>query len=183
MFEGFNTMILSKETGARKLFGKEDPMGKVISLKHFWATHDREINIVVTWASTGIIHPIHILAGYYIINMNAMHSIHGEHYNEYLEGTRFGEHMEFFELSYIVLKPGADIRPINGVLNRLANQMMQSDSAGRASGAKFEGFTMKLADIHFDSKNLWENNTHGNKVYLTIFSIIAIMIMVIACIN
>ena len=180
MFEGFNTMILS-ETGARKLFGREDPMGKVISLKHFWATHDREINIVVTGVYRDYPSNSHFKPDY-IINMNAMHSIHGEHYNEYLEGTRFGEHMEFFE-SYIVLKPGADIRPINGVLNRLANQMMQSDSAGRASGAKFEGFTMKLADIHFDSKNLWENNTHGNKVYLTIFSIIAIMIMVIACIN
>jgi putative ABC transport system permease protein len=40
-----------------------------------------------------------------------------------------------------------------------------------------------MGDIHFDQKNLWENNTHGNKVYLTIFSIIAIMIMIIACIN
>jgi putative ABC transport system permease protein len=82
-----------------------------------------------------------------------------------------------------VLKPGTDIKPINGILNKLAYQMLQSDSASRASGAKFEGFSTKLAEIHFDEKNLWENNIHGNKIYLTIFSVIAIMIMVIACIN
>ena len=37
MFENSNTIVIS-ETGARKLFGKEDPMGKTISVKHFWAT-------------------------------------------------------------------------------------------------------------------------------------------------
>jgi putative ABC transport system permease protein len=111
-----------------------------------------------------------------------MHSVQGEHFAEYFEGTRFSRYTEFFE-SYIVLKPGADIRPVNAVLNKLAYQMIQSDSGARASGAKFEGFTTKMADVHFDSKNQWENNTHGNKVYLTIFSVIAIMIMVIAGIN
>jgi putative ABC transport system permease protein len=180
MFESFNSMVLS-ETGARKLFGSEDPMGKVISLKHFWATHDREIDVMITGVYRDYPSNSHFKPDY-IINMNAMHNIHGEHYNDYLEGSRFGEHTEFFE-SYIVLKPGTDIKPIHAVLNTLANQMLQSDSAARASGAKFEGFTTKLADIHFDSKNLWENNTHGNKVYLTIFSIIAILIMIIACIN
>ncbi len=66
--------------------------------------------------------------------------------------SSFGEHTEFFE-SYIVLKPGADIKPINAILNKLAYQILQTDSGSRASGAKFEGFTTKLADIHFDAKN------------------------------
>jgi putative ABC transport system permease protein len=180
MFESFNSIVLS-ERGARKIFGNEDPMGKVISLKHFWATHDREIDVMVTGIYRDYPSNSHFKPDY-IININAMHSIHGEHYNDYLEGPRFGEHTEFFE-NYIVLKPGADIKPINTVLNTLAKQMLQSDSASRASGAKFEGFTTKLADLHFDSKNLWENNTHGDKIYLAIFSVIAIMIMIIACIN
>jgi putative ABC transport system permease protein len=180
MFENNNTIILS-ETGAHRIFGNEDPMGKTISLKHFWATHDREIDLMVTgiyrdYPSNSHFKPL------YIININAMRNIHGEHYAEYLESSRFGEHTSFFE-NYIVLKPGADIKPINATLNTLANQMLQSDSAARASGAKFLGFTTKLKDIHFDKKNLWENNVHGDKTYLTIFGIIAIMIMLIACIN
>jgi putative ABC transport system permease protein len=52
-------------------------------------------------------------------------------------------------------------------------------------GSKFEATSIKLADMHFDPKNLWEDNsnTHGDRVYLAIFGIIAIMVMIIACIN
>ncbi len=180
MFENYNSILMS-ETGARKIFGNTDPMGKVISLKHFWATHDREIDLVVTGIYRDYPANSHFKPEY-IVNINAMHSIHGEHFNEYLEGDRFNEHLEFFE-NYIVLKPGADIKPINTAVNTLAKQFQQRDSFARANGAKFEAFTAKLAGLHFDEKNIWENNTHGNKVYLTIFSVIAVMIMMIACIN
>ena len=47
MFENFNTMVIS-ESGARKLFGRDDPIGKTITIKHFWATRDREIDVVVS---------------------------------------------------------------------------------------------------------------------------------------
>jgi putative ABC transport system permease protein len=180
MFETFNSIVLS-ETGARRIFGDADPMGKVISLKHFWATHDREIDLLVTGVYRDYPSNSHFKPEY-IANINAMHSVHGDHYADYLEGTSFNEHTEFFE-SYIVLKPGTDIRPINAVLNKLAYQIIQTDSASRVSGAKFEGFTTKLADLHFDSKIQWESTSHGDKTYLAIFSVIAIMIMVIACIN
>ncbi len=180
MFQNYNSIVLS-ETGAKRLFGKEDPMGKVISLKHFWATHDKEIDVIVTGVYRDYPSNSHFKPEY-IININAMHNVYGEHYAEYLEGTRFGQYTEFFE-SYITLKPGADIKPVNTILNTLANQMLQSDSASRASGAKLESFTIPLADLHFDKKNIWENNSHGDKTYLTIFSAIAIMIMIIACIN
>jgi len=180
IFESYNSMVMS-ERGARRIFGDADPIGKVISLKHFWATNDREIDLVVTGIYRDYPSNSHFKPDY-LVNINAMHSVQGEHFAEYFEGTRFSRYTEFFE-SYIVLKPGADIRPVNAVLNKLAYQMIQSDSGARASGAKFEGFTTKMADVHFDSKNQWENNTHGNKVYLTIFSVIAIMIMVIAGIN
>lgn len=182
MFGNFNSIVIS-ETGASNLFGKEDPMGKVISLKHLFATRGQEINVQVTGVYRDYPSNSHFKPDY-IINMNALREIYGEHYAEYLEGTRFGQYTNFFE-SYIVLKPGADIKPINAVLNTLADQMLRSSSGVAPDGSKFEGYTIKLADIHFDAKNLWEDNsnTHGDRTYLTIFSIIAIMVMVIACIN
>src|SRR5882724_2284160 len=182
MFENFNSIVIS-ETGARNLFGKEDPMGKVISLKHIFATRGKEVNVQVTGIYRDYPSNSHFKPDY-IINMNSLHGIYGDQYAEYLEGTRFGQNTEFFE-SYIVLKPGADIKPINAVLNTLAGQMLRSSAGVVPNGSKFEAFTIKLADIHFDPKNLWEDNsnTHGDRTYLTIFSIIAIMVMVIACIN
>ena len=182
MFGNFNTIAIS-ETGARNLFGKEDPMGKMISLKHLFATQGKEVNVIVTAVYRDYPANSHFKPDY-IINMNALHDVYGEHFTEYLEATSFTRFSGFFE-SYIVLKPGADIKPINAVLNTLASQILKASSAVVPSGSKFEAFTIPLADIHFDSKNLWEDNsnTHGDKVYLTIFSIIAVMTMVIACIN
>ncbi len=182
MFGNFNTIAIS-ETGARNLFGKEDPMGKLISLKHLFATRGQEINVVVTGVYRDYPANSHFKPDY-IINMNALHSVYGEHYTEYQEATSFTQNSGFFE-SYIVLKPGADIKPINTILNNLAARILKASSAVVPAGSKFEAFTIPLADIHFDSKNLWEDNsnTHGDKVYLTIFSIIAIMTMIIACIN
>jgi putative ABC transport system permease protein len=40
MFENPNSMVIS-ETGANKLFGKENPIGKIISVKQRFATDDR----------------------------------------------------------------------------------------------------------------------------------------------
>lgn len=182
MFSSYNSIVIS-ETGARILFGQEDPMGKVISLKHLFATNGREIDVLVTGIYRDYPANSHFKPDY-IINMNALHSIYGEHFADYQQGTQFGQYTEFFE-SYVVLKPGADIKPINAVLNKLANQMLQSSPGAAPNGTKFSTFSIKLADIHFDSKNLWEDNsnTHGDRVYLAIFAIIAIMIMIIACIN
>ncbi|HLA57524.1 MAG TPA: ABC transporter permease, partial [Puia sp.] len=182
MFGNYNSIVIS-ETGARNLFGKEDPMGKVITLKHVFATQGKEVNVMVTGIYRDYPANSHFKPDY-IINMNALHTVYGEHFAEYQEGDHFSQYEQFFE-NYIVLKPGADIKPINAILNTLAAQILKSSAANVPAGSKFEGFTIKLADIHFDSKSLWEDNSnsHGDKVYLTIFSVIAIMIMVIACIN
>ena len=47
MFDDYNTIVLS-ESGARRLFGNDDPMGQVITVKHTFATDGREIDVVVT---------------------------------------------------------------------------------------------------------------------------------------
>lgn len=180
MFENPMTIVVS-ETGARKLFGNNDPMGQTISIKHRFATDDKEIDVLVTgiykdYASNSHFKP------QFILNLNAMRAVQGEHFNEFMEGSRFGRFLSFFE-NYIVLNPNADIKPINKILDSIANQMVQSDSQAVAAGWKLVAFTKKLPDIHFDKDNLWEGNTKGDKTYLTIFGIIAAMIVLIACIN
>ncbi|HYK47206.1 MAG TPA: FtsX-like permease family protein, partial [Parafilimonas sp.] len=180
MFANDNTIALS-ETGARRIFGNTDPMGKIISLKHFFATQNRDIDLMVTGVYKDYPSNSHFKPEY-IVNLNAMRTIQGEHFNDYMEGSRFDQYVNFFE-DYVVLKPNTNLQSINTTLNSLANQMIQTDSFSRVSGAKFLAFTTKLSDLHFDPKVEWENNTRGNKSYLNIFSIIAVMIMLIACIN
>lgn len=180
MFEDHASMVIS-ESGAEKLFGKADAIGQTITLKHKWGTNDREIDVKVTgvykeYPSNSTFKP------QYIVNINALRPIHEGHFDEFLGGSRFGEHTFWFE-NYVVLKKGSDIRPINTVLNTLAKQMISSDSSAVANGWDFSAFTTKMSDLHFDKKNLWEGQTRGDKTYLTIFSIIAILTILIACIN
>ncbi|MGZ8508818.1 MAG: FtsX-like permease family protein [Chitinophagaceae bacterium] len=179
MFEHHKSMVIS-ETGAKNLFGKNDPIGEVISVKHFWATQDREIDVMVTgvykdYPSNSHFKPL------YILNVNALRAVYPD-FNEYMEGTRFGQNTGFFE-NYVVFKKGADTRQIEAALKTMADQMIRSDSAAVAAGWTFNAFMTKMSDLHFDQKILWESGIRGDKKYLAIFSAIAILIILIACIN
>ncbi len=179
IFEHHNSMVIS-ETGARRLFGQSDPIGQIISVKHFWATQDREIDVMVTgvykdYPANSHFKPL------YLLNVNALRAIYPD-FTEYMEGSRFGQNTGFFE-NYIVMKKDADIKPVEAVLKKLANQMTQSDTQAVAAGWRVDPFMIRMSDMHFDQKNLWENGIRGDKKYLAIFSAIAVLIILIACIN
>ena len=183
MFENANSMVVS-QSGAKKLFGREDPIGKIISVKHRFATDDKEIDVMVTGVYRDYPANSHFKPEF-IVNVNAFKSFYGSNFDYFMEGTAFDRqrNLGFFQ-SYISVRPGADIKPINTTLNKLADQLIHSDSTAAANGFKMSAFLTKMSDLHFDKKNLWEDtNVRGDKTYLTIFSIIAVLIMLIACIN
>lgn len=179
MFDNPNSMIIS-ESGARRLFGDADPMDQVISVKHNFATQGKEINVVVTGVYRDYPSNSHFKP-HYILNINALRSV-VENFDTYLEGSRFQGNVSWFE-SYIVLQPGASVAPVRAALQGYAEHMALSDSATVAAGWKLTAFVTPLSELHFDQKNLWEDSTKGDKKYLTIFSAIALLILLIACIN
>lgn len=179
MFENHNSIILS-ESGAEMMFGKKDPLGEVITVKHNFATNGREIDLMVTGVFKDFPSNSHFKAKY-LININALRAV-TTNFDQYLEGRTF-QNISFFE-NYLVLKPGSDTKAIEQTLDKLCTQMVEGDSSVRAAGFKMSGFLTKLEDLHFDPKNLWENDsTRGDKSYLIIFSSVAILILLIACIN
>ena len=179
MFENHNSIVLS-ETGARRMFGDKDPIGEVITVKHNFATSGREIDVAVTGVFRDFPSNSHFKAKY-ILNINAFRSVVAN-FDNYMEGARFQD-ISFFE-SYLVVKPNADLKPLQEDLQKLCNQMVQADSATAAAGFKMSAFLTRLEDLHFDPKNLWENDsTRGDKTYLAIFSSVALLILLIACIN
>ncbi|MBT1698956.1 ABC transporter permease [Fulvivirgaceae bacterium PWU4] len=179
MFDNPNSMIIS-ESGARRLFGDADPMDQVISVKHNFATQGREINVVITGVYRDYPSNSHFKP-HYILNINALRAV-VENFDIYMEGSRFQGNVSWFE-SYIVLQPGASVAPVRAALQDYAQHMALSDSATVAAGWKLTAFVTPLSELHFDQKNLWEDSTKGDKKYLTIFSAIALLILLIACIN
>lgn len=179
MFDDHNSIILS-ESGARKLFGDIDPMGQVISVKHNWATQNREIDVAVTGVYRDFPSNAHFKP-HYILNVNALRAIE-ENFDTYMEGSTL-QNSQFFD-SYVVLKEGADVNEIQRTLDGLARQMTESDSGFVAAGWKMQPFITKLSDMHFDQENLWEvGGAQGDRKYLAIFSAVAVLILLIACIN
>jgi len=181
MFSDYNTMVVS-ETGARKLFGTDEPLGKIISVKHNWATNNREIDVVVTGVYRDYPANSHFKP-HYLINVNALRAIH-EDFDTYMEGSQFGRdtRLEFFE-NYITFKPGADIEPVLTALNGYAAQLIRSDSGAVAAGWQMSANLTKLEDLHFDQKIQWEYGSQGDRKYLAIFSSVAVLVLIIACIN
>ena len=179
MFRDQASMVLS-ESGARKLFGNSNPVGEVVSVKHLWGTRNREIDVKVTGVYKDYPSNSHFKPQF-IVNINALRPIYEGHFEEYLSGQRFNDNMGWFE-NYMVTKPGADIQQVNTVLRQLATQL-SNDSMLLARNVKLSAFITPMSELHFDKKNMWEGHTKGDKAYLAIFGIIALLIILIACIN
>lgn len=179
MFENHHSIILS-ESGAERIFGDADPLGEILTIKHNFATNGREIDVMVTGIYRDFPSNSHFKCKY-LININAFRGT-VENFDQYMEGSNF-RNISFFE-NYVVLKPGTDPRPIEEELKRLAASMVENDSAVRAQGFKMSAFLTPIRELHFDPDNLWENDsTRGDKTYLAIFSSVAFLILLIACIN
>jgi putative ABC transport system permease protein len=178
IFEDQNSMVLS-ETGARKLFGDRDPIGEIVSIKHTWATRGKEIDVKITGIYKDIPANSHFKP-HYIINVNALRPVVDD-FAAYMEGTRL-QNSEWFE-NYLVLKPSTDPKLMEESLQKYADIMVQSDSQFVAAGWKVKPFLKNVSDLHFDEKNVWEPGYGGDKKYLVIFSAVAILILIIACIN
>lgn len=179
MFRDPASMVLS-QSGARKLFGTANPIGEVVTLKHLWGTRNREIDVKVTGVYKDYPSNSHFKPQF-IVNIQALRPMYEGHFDEFLSGQHFNDYMGWFE-NYIVTRPGADMQQVNTVLGQLATQLSR-DSMLQARNVKLSAFTTPMSQLHFDKKNMWEGHTKGDKTYLTIFGIIALLIILIACIN
>ena len=112
-------------------------MGQIITIKHPFATDGKEIDVMVTGIYEDLPSNSHFKPKY-LVNVNAFRSV-VPNFNNYMEGTRFADRIEFFE-NYVVLKPGADIKAIEADLQAQADRLIQSDSGASAAGFKMSAF-------------------------------------------
>jgi len=166
-----NTVVIS-ESMAKKYFGNEDPIGKILN-------SDNRIDIQVTGVFRDVPHNSHLkydflgsMVGFQDADSPVWVS------NNYLTYLLFDDGItaEDVESKFpaMVLKyAGPQIEQFLGVSwDKLVE-----------NGAHYGFYLMKMTDIHLKSNLELEQENTGTIIYVRIFSIVALFILIIACIN
>ncbi len=172
-----NTVVIT-ETTAKKYFGTTDAIGKIVE------TNDNDRTLYTLYKVTAVIKDIPSNAHF---NFDFLFSMKNVNYG-------WGQLMSHNFHTYLLLKPGTDIkvfekRSLDQYINKYvlpeANQVMGVSSMEdfERSGNKLRYSLTPLLDIHLYSGRPFELSPGGNIQYVYIFSLVAVFILLIACIN
>ena len=162
-FKELNDAVITEET-AKKYFGNEDPIGKSL--------HYRNEDYVVTGVLEDLPANSHIRFNI-IIN-----------YEKYIQLTNGNANTswgwsDFY--TYVLVKPGADVKALEAKLPAFAERYMGTDMKQRDYENTF--YLQPLKNIHLRSKYDYEMAGNGNLSYLKYLGIAALFILFIAWIN
>jgi len=168
-----NTVVITKAL-ARKYFGNEDPVGKVISFKE----GDK-----AAYKVTGVINKVPLNSHFHFELFASMTS-----WPESKEPTWM--YSNFY--TYLVLKDGADYKSLEAKLPGMVDkyigpQMLQTMHVSlpdfRKKGNNLSFHLQPLTDIHFSTDYANDLSPAGDVRYVYIFGAIALFMLLIACIN
>jgi len=165
--KGVNKVIIS-ERAARKYFGDEDPIGKVIG------RNSRDATFQVTGVFKDVPENSHIKFDF-LISYETMNA-----WTQNASETEWGWY-DFY--SFVLLKPGTDVQALQAKWDAYVQKTRKEDWA--KTNSKQEFILRPLTDIHLYSNLLYETSPDelrsGDSVYA--LSIIALFILVIAWVN
>lgn len=165
-----NTMVITEST-AMKYFRNTDVIGKVLTADIPYGTG--RVDFKITGVSEDMPDNSHF------------------HYDLLVSSTSFpslinntGWTANRF-ISYVVLKKGTSKAEVEEKLKKFTRKYMGEErfDAWVAQGNYWEYFLQPVTDIHLNSDLNGEFEANGNQIYVTIFSAISIIILLIACIN
>jgi putative ABC transport system permease protein len=167
-----NTIVIS-ESVAKKYFGDEDPIGKILQFKDFNSSYK----------ITGV--------------MGAMPVNSHFHFDLFASMASFPQSREFSWMTseyytYLVLPKGYDYKKLEAKLpadvekymgSQLQKAMGMTYTQFRQKGNELGLYLQPLKDIHLHSDLNLELGPVGDIRYVYIFSVVAIFMLLIACIN
>ncbi|MFT3884904.1 MAG: ABC transporter permease [Flavobacteriales bacterium] len=151
---------------AREMFGGEEPMGKLVE------RNGRTLKVA------GVIdeeaYNTHIPLGCFLSLLGMPPQAKAQLMNEWGQVSSYG---------YIVLAPGSDAQSFQPKMDAFTSKYILP--FWKRTG--FDG-TMKfdlepLREVHFSNDLIYDTPKKGNKAYVMLFSVVAVLILAIACIN
>ncbi|MFP4470946.1 MAG: ABC transporter permease [Bacteroidales bacterium] len=161
--------IVLTQSIAKKYFGDDNPIGKVI-----------ESGDGRSYQVTGIVEDLPLnshLRFEALLSATTMAAINGEENFNSMEPGRF---WNIGVYAFLLIKENSDIQNIHSNFQGFYDKYMKP--VGDAINSSFQLMSTPLEQTHF-SENLSADLPKGNRAYIYIFSAIAIFILLIAAIN
>ena len=167
------TSVVITESMAKKYFGETNPMGKYLNL-------DNRADLMVT----GVIRDIPENSHFHFDFVGSLSRYAGLSQNQSFLGNNV--------YTYIVLKKGADPDELNSKLTQglkkyIAPQVLQATGLSweehQKIGTRYFFLLQPITDIHLHSHLDYEIEPNSDITYVYFFTIIALLILGIACIN
>ncbi len=163
-----NSMVLS-ETVSKKLFGDENPIGKRLTVGILYG--NLQYTVQGVFKDNEI--KTHIPAHFFL-------SMHNDDIGGWVAGQTNWANNNIFH-TYIKLKPGADAAALEkkfpAFVDRRAGVDLKAAGIGRIL------FLQPMQDIHLHSNFDGEITANSNITYIYMLVIIAVFVLMIACIN
>ncbi len=165
--------IIMTEKAARKYFGDEDPIGKMLQVE----------SDTTFYTITGVLEDVPENSHFHFDLLGSLGTYGVSRGNNWLNHQMY---------TYVKFVPGTNPaqfeEKINGIVTKYIGPLIQQFigidlEEFEESGGSFGYFLQPLLDIHLHSNLQAEIEPNGNPAYVYVFSLIAVLILVIACIN
>ncbi len=157
------SIVLTEET-ARRYFGNEDPMGKIL-----------KFNNQYDFTVTGVIENVPHNSHFTFDMLCAYETLYD------LDREAMEEWFNFRDYTYLLLSEGFDYRELEQKFPALVEKYM--GDMLKALGGEIEFFLQPLTSIHLHSNMENEIRPNSSITYIYIFFAIGLFILCIACIN
>jgi len=159
--------IVITENMAKKYFGDKNPMGSVIRA-------DNDVDITVTGVMKNVPRNSHSIFKA-LVSFETLRHVH-ENYQEEMEE----DWLDHDNFTYLLLRENYDYKDLENKFPAIIEKHVGETL--KAIGGKVEYFLQPLTQIHLKSKLVIDTD-NGDIAYVYAFSIIAIFVLFIACIN
>ncbi|HVX48701.1 MAG TPA: ABC transporter permease [Chitinophagaceae bacterium] len=164
--------IVISETTAKKYFSSTDVVGKILFVDNSQ-----------TCKVTGVFKDIPPQSHFHFNFIRPLHDTYHDDQNDWLSNNYS---------TYVVVAPGVTRQTLQAKVDATVNtylgdqlkQVLHTSTAElKKGGNHFLYPVMPLKDIHLHSNKSYEFEANGSVTYVYIFSVIAVLILVIACVN
>jgi putative ABC transport system permease protein len=158
--------IVIMQEMATRMFGAEDPIGKLVT------RNERTLKVA------GVIDEkaenTHIPMGVFMSRLGLSSQAKDE------LGQSWGNNSSFNDL---VLGPGVDEHAFQSKMDAFVSKYIVPQWGGEDFHGEIRFNLEPLREVHFNNDLIYDTPKKGNKAYVTLFAIVAILILSIACIN